>query len=147
MKSKSKSLKLSIAFTTFFAVLLAVLTLSAPWSVGIICEYFHRAHLTNFLITVTYLAVPAGWGAIVLLYKILFNVNEKKIFIPQNVKYLQILSWLCFYVGVLSGFSTFKFIAFAIVSLSALFIGLIVRVVRNIIHEAIQIKEENELTI
>lgn len=147
MKSKSKSLKLSIAFTTFFAILLAFLTLTAPWSVEIICEYFHRARLTNFLIVVTYLAVPAGWGAILLLYKILFNVNKKIIFVKENVKYLQILSWLCFYVGVLSAFSTVKFIAFAIVSLSALFIGLIVRVVRNIIHKAIQIKEENELTI
>lgn len=147
MKSKSIALKLSIAFTTFFAILLAILTLSAPWSVPLICEYFHRAHLTNFLITVTYLAVPAGWGAILLLYKILFNVNKKIIFVKENVKYLQILSWLCFYVGVLSAVSTAKFIAFAIVSLSALFIGLIVRVVRNIIHKAIQIKEENELTI
>ena len=147
MKSKSKSLKLSIAFTTFFAILLAFLTLTAPWSVKIICEYFHRARLTNFLIVVTYLAVPAGWGAILLLYKILFNVNKKIIFVKENVKYLQILSWLCFYVGVLSAISTVKFIAFAIVSLSALFIGLIVRVVRNIIHKAIQIKEENELTI
>ena len=147
MKSKSKSLKLSIAFTTFFAILLAFLTLTAPWSVEIICEYFHRARLSNFLIVVTYLAVPAGWGAILLLYKILFNVNKKIIFVKENVKYLQILSWLCFYVGVLSAISTVKFIAFAIVSLSALFIGLIVRVVRNIIHKAIQIKEENELTI
>lgn len=147
MKSKSKSLKLSILFTTFFAILLAFLTLTAPWSVAIICEYFHRARLTKFLILVTYLAVPAGWGAIILLYKILFNVNEKKVFVEENVKYLQILSWLCFYVGVLSAFSTAKFIAFAIVSLSALFIGLIVRVVRNIIHKAIQIKEENDMTI
>ena len=40
-----------------------------------------------------------------------------------------------------------NFVAFVLVSLSALFIGLIVRVVRNIIEEAILLKEDSDLTI
>ncbi len=147
MQRKNRSLKLSIAFTTFFAILLAFLTASAPWSVSIICKIFKHEHLTNFLIFMTYLAIPAGWGAIVLLYKILFNVRNKKIFLEDNVKYLTILSWLCFYVGIISLIGAINFVAFVLVSLSALFIGLIVRVVRNIIEETISLKEDSDLTI
>ncbi len=47
----------------------------------------------------------------------------------------------------LSGFATRWYIPFVVVSVSALFIGLIVRVVRNIILQAIIIKNENDLTI
>lgn len=147
MQRKNRSLKLSIAFTTLFTMALAFLTISAPWSVGIICKIFRHEHLTDFLIFMTYLAIPAGWGALILLYKILFNVRDKKVFIEDNVKYLTILSWLCFYVGVISMVATINFVAFVLVSLSALFIGLIVRVVRNIIEEAILLKEDSDLTI
>ena len=95
----------------------------------------------------TYLAIPAGWGALVLLYKILFNVRDKKVFIDDNVKYLTTLSWLCFYVGIISIVGAINFVAFVLVSLAALFIGLIIRVVRNIIEEAILLKEDSDLTI
>ncbi len=147
MIRKNRSLKLSIAFTTFFTILLSFLTFSAPWSVNIICKVFHHEHLTDFLLFMTYLAIPAGWGALIMLYKILFNVKNKKVFIDENVKVLTILSWLCFYVGIISMVGAFLFVAFVLVSLSALFIGLIVRVVRNIIEEAILLKEDSDLTI
>ena len=103
--------------------------------------------MIKFLTVVTYLAVPAGWGAIIILYKILLNVDKGNVFEEENVKYLSILSWLCIYVGLLSGFASHKFVMFIIVSIAALFIGLIVRVVRNIIEEAILLKEDSDLTI
>lgn len=147
MQRKNRSLTLSIAFTTMFAIALALLTLFAPWIVEFLCIFFHRDHLIKFLTVVTYLAVPAGWGAIILLYKILLNVKNGEVFIESNVHCLTNLSWLCFYVGLLSGFASHKFVMFIIVSISALFIGLIVRVVRNIIEEAILLKEDSDLTI
>lgn len=147
MKKRSNTLTLSLAFTTLFATALAILTLFAPWIVEFICAFFHHEHLTKFLTVVTYLAVPAGWGAIVMLYKILINVAKGNVFIEENVKSLGILSWLCIYVGLLSAYTSHKFIMFILVSISAFFIGLIVQVVRNIISKAIEIKEDNDLTI
>ena len=147
MQRKNRTLTLSLAFTTIFAIALAILTLFAPWIVEFLCVLFHRDHLIKFLTVVTYLAVPAGWGAIIILYKILLNVDKGNVFEEENVKYLSILSWLCIYVGLLSGFASHKFVMFVIVSIAALFIGLIVRVVRNIIEEAILLKEDSDLTI
>lgn len=147
MGQKNRTLTLSLVFTTIFAIALVILTLGAPWVVEFLCEFFRREYLIKFLTVVTYLAVPAGWGAIIILYKILINVGKGNVFEEENVKFLSILSWLCIYVGVLSGFASPKFAMFIIVSISALFIGLIVRVVRNIISTAIEIKEENDMTV
>lgn len=148
MKNKNnKALKVSIAFTAVFALALLFLTVSAPWSVKFLCEYFSHENITKFMIGIVYFAVPAGWGAIYILFRVLFNIDKGIVFEEINIKLLTALSWLCLYVGFLSGFATRYYIPFIIVSISALFIGLIVRVVRNIISQAIIIKDENDLTI
>lgn len=147
MKRKNRSLTFSLAFTTIFAIALAILTFGGPWVVEFICEKFHREYLIKFLTVITYLAVPAGWGTIIILFRILINVDKGEIFIESNSKYLTTLSRLCLYVGILCGVATFKFFVFLLISISALFIGLIVRVVRNIINQASLIKEENDMTV
>lgn len=147
MKRKNHSLTFSLAFTTIFAIALAILTFGGPWVVEFICEKFNRDYLIKFLTVITYLAVPAGWGAIIILFRILTNVDKGEIFTESNSKCLTMLSWLCLYVGVLCGVATLEFFVFSLISISALFIGLIVRVVRNIINEASRIKEENDMTV
>jgi len=146
-KQHNAALKVSIGFTAVFALALAALTFTGPWTMKWLCEITNNQLIEKFIIGITYLAVPAGWGAIVILFKLLFNINKGIVFAQTNVKMLTVLSWLCLYVGFLSGFATRWYIPFIIVSVSAMFIGLIVRVVRNIISEAIEIKDENDLTV
>ncbi len=147
MKSENKSINLSIAFTTLFALAMAFLTVSIPWLVPFLCEIMEYEGIEKFMTVVAYLSLPAGWGAVALFFKILFNVKNKKVFISENVKYLNILSILCFYVGVVCSFAMFKFLGFLFVGIAAFFIGLILRIIRNIIEEATLIKEENDMTI
>lgn len=147
MKSANKSIVLSIAFTTLFALAMTFLTVSIPWLVPFLCEIMEYQGIEKPMMVVAYLSLPAGWGAVALFYKILFNVKKKNVFINDNVKYLNILSILCFYVGVVSSFAMFKFLGFLFVGISAFFIGLILRIIRNIIEEAIEIKQENDMTI
>lgn len=147
MKFDNKSIKLSIAFTTLFAIAMIFLTVTIPWLVPFLCKIMERETLVSFMTVVAYLAVPAGWGAVILLYEILFNLKKKKVFVNENVKSLRILSWLCIYVGVVSAIAAFEYLGFLFVSIAAFFIGLIVRVVRNIIQEAIEIKAENDMTV
>ena len=147
MKAESKSLTLSIIFTTVFALAMAFLTVSIPWLVPFLCIIMEHEGIEAFMTVIAYISLPAGWGAVVLLYKILFNVKKKKVFVPENVKYLNILSLLCIYVGIVCAVAMFKYFGFLFVGISAFFIGLVIRIVRNIIEEAIQIKEENDMTI
>lgn len=147
MKIENKSIILSLVFTSLFALAMIFLTFSIPWFVPFLCELLKHENDVTFMTVVAYLAVPAGWGAVILLYRILFNINNKRVFVNKNVKFLNILSWLCFYVGIVSAVASSRYVAFVFVSISAFFIGLIIRIVRNIIEEAIKLKEENELTI
>lgn len=147
MKIENKSIILSLVFTSLFALAMIFLTFSIPWFVPFLCELLKHENDVTFMTVVAYLAVPAGWGAVILLYRLLFNINNKRVFVNKNVKFLNILSWLCFYVGIVSAVASSRYVAFVFVSISAFFIGLIIRIVRNIIEEAIKLKEENELTI
>lgn len=146
-KKQNAALKVSLFFTGVFAAALALLTFTGPWTINLLCEYTNNQPIEKFILGITYFAVPAGWGAIVILFRLLININREVVFDVRNTRMLTVLSWLCLYVGFLSGFAVRWYIPFVIVSVSALFIGLIVRVVRNIISQAIIIKDENDLTI
>ena len=91
-------------------------------------------------------AVSAGVISYLLL-RILFNVRKSVVFVSENVRYTGLISLCCFAVCVfffvLGFFIPFSFF----VSFAAGFIGLIVRLVRNLLKEATKIKEENDLTI
>lgn len=147
MIGKSNSLTLTIIFTALFAGVLTVLTFACPWIVRGLCVLFHREYLEQFLVLVTYAAVPAGWGAICCLFRLLFNIRKETVFDSKNVTLLNVLSLLCIYVGLISAAGAIKFVVFILISAAAFFVGLIVRVVSVIIAKAIEIKEENDMTI
>ena len=82
-----------------------------------------------------------------LLLRILFNVRKNVVFDRVNVKYCRYISWCCFAVCalffVLGFFIPFSFV----MALTVGFIGLITRVVKNLFNDAVDIKEENDLTV
>ena len=83
-----------------------------------------------------------------MLDRLLSNIRKEEIFIPQNVSYLRGISWACFAMCVpcllvsVYGSQIFLFIMVA-----AAFMGLILRVVKNVIEAAVLIKEENDYTV
>jgi hypothetical protein len=85
--------------------------------------------------------------ALFYLDRLLANIKKKEVFIVKNVKYLRRISWCCFVVAALlltGAYSTFLLFLMAV---AAAFMGLILRVVKNVIEQAVIIKEENDLTI
>lgn len=147
MSKNKKSIDFSLVGTGVFAALLFILTFAGPFIVRFLCEYFDRMRLYTLLVVITYAAVPAGWGAIYSLFRLLLNLRKDVVFERKNIRLLNAISWLCFYVGILGTAGSFEFAAFIPIALGALFMGLIVRVVTGIISRAIEIKEENDMTI
>ncbi len=93
---------------------------------------------------------PSAAFAYVTLYsllKLLFNIKKEKIFIAQNVKCLRLISWCCYGVAVITFVGGCFYIPFGVVAIAAAFIGLMLRVVKNVMQAAVEIKNENELTI
>ena len=85
----------------------------------------------------------------VCLMLLLNNVRQGAIFTDRSVTYLRIISWASILAGVLNIplFFMLHLISVLCVSFVALFLGIVLRVVKNVIEEGTVIKEENDSTI
>lgn len=148
MWTKSKSLMLSIFCTRLFFVLAVAAVIFAP---QIVEWYFGNSpaaqniHLA-FRITIYCCAVP-GLFLLLCLHRLLRNIRAGKVFEAGNVRLLRGISWLCVAVGMVTFASGFYYTSFFLVAAAAAFCGLIVRVVKNVFEQAIEIKTENDYTI
>ena len=91
------------------------------------------------------------WPAMIIAYlclvHLLLNIRKKMVFVKKNADYLYTISWCAYAVCLLflvMGF--WRPLAF-VVSFAAFFIGVVLRVVKNVFRQAIAIREENEYTI
>ena len=72
---------------------------------------------------------------------------SQRIFVQNNVKLLRILSYCCFAVTVIFiFFGIYTYVSLAI-ALAAAFMGLILRVLKNVFSKAVELREENDLTV
>ena len=142
--NNDRSLLLSRVCVWVFTVLLAALLLTAPWFWNWI---LWRSSVRMVYIGVTYASgVPA---AVVLfcLHRLLRNISEEEVFIQENVRSLRIMSWcliaaaLVYLVGSLFDWYLVVFAA------AAACVGLILRVVKNVFAQAVELKNENDFTI
>lgn len=149
MKKNESAILTSILIKIVYA-LAAVCCFMAPYMV----EHYDRmvvakgdpSVFTPLLITL-YCAVPAAIIALVCLDMLLKNIIRNQPFIGGNVKLLRIISYCCFAEAlVFVYFSTLKPFALIVV-IACAFMGLILRVVKNVFEHAVAIREENDFTI
>ncbi len=148
MWNSSKSLTLSIFCTRLFAVLLLTGVCIAPW---IVSWYFGDMSGTQelhmpFRITIYLCAVP---GIILLrcLDVLLKNIRSGSVFVTDNTKMLRIISWGCIAVGLVTFASGFFYMSFFLVAVAFAFFALIIRVIKNVFEQAIELKSESDFTI
>ena len=149
MWNDKKSLNLSKLCLLFFMIGLIGTVITAPWLTRWFLD-FSRAELQgtqSFFLTTIYVgSIPAG----TLLYNLLGllrRIEEDHVFISENVECLRRISWSCFLgagIGVISAFYYFPWI---FVAIAASFMGLIVRVVKNVVAKAIELQNEVDYTI
>ncbi len=151
MWNSQRSALLSLVIVRMCYVLLAVCCVLAPWIVRYYDEIVNiptgqPSCFVPLLVTL-YCAVPAAAVALVCLDKLLGNVRRDEPFIESSVKYLRIISWCCYAEAVV--FIYFSFIKqFAVlVMVGFAFVGLILRVVKNVFQQAVALREENDYTI
>lgn len=78
---------------------------------------------------------------------LLRNINNEDVFIEQNTKCLRIISWCCMFAGItFCIFGIWRF-SFFFAGFFALFLGLVMRVLKNVFEKAVEIKSENDFTI
>ncbi len=99
------------------------------------------------LLVTLYCCVPPAMTALISLDLLLFNIQHGDTFVKKNVGYLRIISWCCFLgAAIFIYFSILRPFALTIV-VTAAFLGIILRVVKNCFEEAVALREENDFTI
>lgn len=151
MWNKDKSILLSLVIVRVCYVLLAACCIAAPWIVGAYDHgYITSAGLPSLfvpLLVTLYCAVPPAAAALFCLDKLLTNIRKGEPFINRNVTCLRIISHCCFLEAVIFVyFATQRYFAVLVVIAFA-FMGLILRVVKNVFRQAVDIREENDFTI
>lgn len=88
-----------------------------------------------------------GLTALASLMQMLRNIYRGKVFIRQNVVLLRGISWCCFAVAALTLYGCIFYLPMAFLTAAAFFVGIILRVVKNVMQHAVSLREENDLTI
>lgn len=106
-----------------------------------------------FVILYTFLfSLPPGYVALAFIDKLLTVVRKNEVFEIKTTKYLDKISYCCLAASVVSFASVVLRIDTYVVLLSLLllaelFMALLLKVVKKIFAKAIELKEENDLTI
>ncbi len=162
MWNKQRSLLLSKIAVILFMVLLLVLLVAAPWlamwfgprlgfwlgpwlGLGAISSVYVTQ--PSFFLATIYTGGVAAAGVLVYLYRFLNNLGKGAVFTKQNVSFLRRISWFCFAGAAIAFISGFYYIPWFIVALAGAMLALLMRVVKNLLAEAVALKEENDFTI
>ena len=144
MWNSRKSVTLSIALLYICAVVLLTACFFAPF----VIRHLTRADWAyTFGLLIFYICVGIAFVTIVLLHRLLHNIRHGQVFVSQNNCLLRYISWCCFAVCILTLAGGFAFYSLFLVCAAAGFMGMILRVVKNILSTATDLKAENELTI
>ena len=148
MWNPSKSVTLSSLCTKIVIALVLCFALVAPSLVSSYLSYTQKniELFTPLLITIYACCLPAML-ALLNLDRLLANIRKDFVFTENNVRHLRVISWCCFAVALVLAISGFYYILFLMVAVAAAFFGLILRVVKNVIEQAMIIKNENDFTV
>ncbi len=150
MKSKTPR---SLILTEIFLYILAVCLLALDvflWPLS--GWYMQLRQITNtttriVLVVVLYACSLPGWMILFELFRLIRNIKRGSVFVDQNVGILRIVSYSCLLVGVITFAGGFFYQPFFFVTVAALFLTLIVRVVKNVLQQAIDMKDELDFTV
>lgn len=159
--SAGKSVRLSQACVIVFAALLLALDVFAYPLVTRLCASAHYigGHSYEQLWTVTHwqfaavllAAVYAGsvfaWIVLWKLFALLRRIHRGDVFDEQNVKLLRTISWCCFGAAAASLAGGAVYLPLLVLAGAAGFMGLIVRIVKNVFQQAILMKSELDFTV
>lgn len=146
--TQDKSVRLTQGCIYLFMGAFVVICLSAPsffrWLFSI--QGIAASKLPLVLLTIYTGAVPAA-GALWDMNRLLHNIRGNQVFVRSNVVILRRLSWYCMAAAVVCIFGGLVYLGFSMVGAIAAFIGLILRVVKNVFAQAVELKDENDYTI
>ncbi|MDD4565128.1 MAG: DUF2975 domain-containing protein [Eubacteriales bacterium] len=148
MWNPSKSVLASSICTKLIIVIVIGFLIAAPCLVkGYVAYAFKNPDIIIPLLVTIYACALPGLISLFSLDRLLANIKAKNVFVEKNVRYLRVISWCSFAVSAILFVFGFYYLLSLLVAIAAAFFGLILRVVKNVIEQAVIIKNENDFTI
>lgn len=150
--SSKASIILSLIFSAVFFVLLLVGGVVMPWALDYLLNGLQGMEVSSvsnktFLLFMAYSVLAVAFLADILLFLLLLRIRASLVFTSRSVALIRGVSWCCFLLGALFLILAYSFPAALIVTFAAVFLGLCLRVVKNVMEEAVEIKTENDFTV
>lgn len=145
-----KSIHLSRICLILFAFMLTAMDIFAYWIVGwfmSVSQALSGLADGYFLLAVIYSCSIFAWVLLAALWKLLKNMRRSIVFEASNVRSLRQTSWCCFGACAICFASTFFYVPLFLIAIPAGFVGLIVRIVKNVFEQAILMKDELDFTV
>ena len=113
--------------------------------------YTQARPLYGFSQTAIYLAfyacAPVTLFAFWNIEQLIRNILQENVFIRANARRISLLRWCCLLVSFICLPATFFYLPLIFMVIIMGFLGLVVSVVANVIAAAVEIREENDMTI
>ena len=150
-KSASTTVSLILAHALlsillFFAIAMPMVIDSAPIMMGVKAYFTEKGGDIVFWIWF-YLLMVSGALCCVALIAVLKRVQRELVFTEKTVALIRLLSWGCMLIGAICLGVVYYFHMAYLLTLAAGFLGLCLRVVKNVLETATEIKNENDLTV
>lgn len=142
-----------ILFSRVLVWVFGLLILILDWAVWPISRWLMRFIVdmqyrdTVLLIICLYVCNVPGFVLLWCMDQLLRNLRQGKVFEDDNVRLLKNISICCFVVSVISLSLCSRIYSLGIVALMTAFMGLIVRIVKNVFSSAIAMRSELDLTV
>ena len=94
-----------------------------------------------------YLCAPAVFYALWCIEKLIRNILKSEVFILTNVRCIRRIRWCCAWVGLVSLCTGILYPPLLFLAVIMAFLALVVSVVKNVMAAAVELREENDLTV
>jgi len=149
MWNDSRSLLLSKICVVLFMVLLVTCAILAPPLVAQVRSAYGMAYTVApwmFLCTIYAGCIPAA-ALLVCLFVLLRRISIGRVFVRENTACLRYISWCCYVGSAVCLISAIYYIPWLAIGIAAAFMGLIVRVIKNVVAKAISLQDDADYTI
>lgn len=145
-KRASATISLILAVLAFLFII-AVAVYIPFWDFERFFAFRPAVYPHAVIIVILYLILIPAIVADIALLLLLGKVRHAAVFTPESVSYIRLISWCCFAETVLFAALAVCSTLMLVVAFAAAFLGVVLRVVKNVIEEAVDLKAENDYTV
>lgn len=146
--SNSFSAKITLWCGRTLSAIMALLCVGMYWLVRWYQDFRHLPwQVSAAILGGFYACVPAVLYALRCIDRLLCNILNDKVFVMDNVRFLRRIRWCCALVSLVCLAAGFLYQPLLFLAVIMAFLALMVSVGKNVIAAAVELREENDLTI